>query len=144
MWKRIRKPSTDKPTRSLLMPFSGIITPQLSKESKRKENMCPGAALHLCSASWPAQGWLGVMRGMWGPQPRLICACQAIHLPMQPQWCGGRAAETSTSPAFCWWRGAGVFVEPPPRWGEQQGRPDCSWNRLEITIDENRVFLEPE
>lgn len=106
------------------------------KEYKRKENTCPGAALHLCSALWPAWGWLA---GLWGLQPEWSRVCQAIHLPTQPWWCRGRAVETSTSPAFCWWRGAGVFSELLPKWGEQQGRPDCSWDQLEITIDENWV-----
>lgn len=32
--------------------------PRFSTEGIQKENTCTGAALHLCSALWPAWGWL--------------------------------------------------------------------------------------
>lgn len=115
------------------MPFSDIIAPGSPRNTKGEHVHWGCLAFVLC-----VMAGLG-LAGMWGLQPRWSCVSQAIRLPMQPWWCRGRAVETSTSPAYCWWRGARVFSELLPKWGDQQGRPDCSWDQLEITIDENWV-----
>lgn len=125
-----------KPAHALFRYNRPVLRGRHTKGGKTRALGLPCICALRYGRLWPAWGWLA---GLWGLQPGWSHVCQAIHLPTQPRWCRGRAVETSTSPAFCWWRGTGVFSELLPKWGEQQGRPDWSWDQLEITIDENWV-----